>query len=60
VHVPRLRSAKLGQADAQVYGISVDTFLRTEGVSRSRETVVSAVEDFNKQVIREYGVFNED
>ena len=52
--------AKLGQADAQVYGISVDTFFALKAFHDHEKLSFPLLSDFNKQVIREYGVFNED
>ena len=52
--------AKLGQAHAQVYGISVDTFFALKAFHDHEKLSFSLLSDFNKQVIREYGVFNED
>jgi peroxiredoxin len=52
--------AKLGQANAQVYGISVDTFFALKAFHDHEKLSFPLLSDFNKQVIREYGVFNED
>jgi len=52
--------AKLGQANAQVYGISVDTFFALKAFHDQEKLSFQLLSDFNKQVIREYGVFNED
>src|SRR3977135_2188817 len=52
--------AKLGQAKAQVYGISVDTFFTLKAFHDHEKLTFPLLSDFNKQVIREYGVFNED
>jgi glutaredoxin-dependent peroxiredoxin len=52
--------AKLGQADAQVYGISVDTFFALKAFHDHEKLSFPLLSDFNKQVLREYGVFNED
>jgi glutaredoxin-dependent peroxiredoxin len=51
---------KLGQANAQVYGISVDTFFTLKAFHDHEKLSFPLLSDFNKQVIREYGVFNED
>jgi peroxiredoxin len=48
------------QADAQVYGISVDTFFALKAFQDQQALTFPLLSDFNKQVIREYGVFNED
>ena len=52
--------AKLGQANARVYGISVDTFFALKAFHDHEKLSFPLLSDFNKQVIREYGVFNED
>lgn len=52
--------ARLGQADAQVYGISVDTFFTLKAFHDHEKLSFPLLSDFNKQVIRNYGVFNED
>jgi len=52
--------AKLGQAKAQVYGISVDTFFTLKAFQDHEKLTFPLLSDFNKQVIRDYGVFNED
>jgi peroxiredoxin len=52
--------AKLAQANAQVYGISVDTFFALKAFHDHEKLSFPLLSDFNKQVIREYGVFNED
>ena len=52
--------AKLAQAHAQVYGISVDTFFTLKAFHDHEKLSFPLLSDFNKQVIREYGVFNED
>src|SRR5436190_4973579 len=52
--------AVLAGADAQVYGISVDTFFALKAFHDSQHLGFPLLSDFNKQVIREYGVFNED
>src|SRR4051794_32779195 len=54
----------LGRLDAvknaQVYGISVDTFFTLKAFHDQQKFTFPLLSDFNKQVIREYGVFNED
>jgi peroxiredoxin len=50
----------LGGANAQVYGISVDTFFALKAFHDSQSLGFPLLSDFNKQVIRDYGVFNED
>jgi peroxiredoxin len=52
--------AKLNRADAQVYGISVDTFFALKAFQTDQKLTFPLLSDFNKQVIRDYGVFNED
>jgi peroxiredoxin len=52
--------AKLNRADAQVYGISVDTFFALKAFQTDQQLTFPLLSDFNKQVIRDYGVFNED
>ena len=51
---------KLNAANAQVYGISVDTFFALKAFHDSQQFSFPLLSDFNKQVIREFGVFNED
>ena len=50
----------LGQAKAQVYGVSVDTFFTLKAFHDQQHFNFPLLSDFNKQVIRDYGVFNED
>ena len=50
----------LNRANAQVLGISVDTFFALKAFQDQQKLNFSLLSDFNKQVIREYGVFNED
>jgi peroxiredoxin len=52
--------ATLGKAEAQVYGISVDTFFTLKAFQDQQQLNFPLLSDFNKQVIRDYGVFNED
>jgi peroxiredoxin len=56
----RDRMARLNQANAQVFGISVDTFFTLKAFQADQKLAFPLLSDFNKQVIREYGVFNED
>jgi peroxiredoxin len=51
---------KLNRANAQVYGISVDTFFALKAFQTDQKLTFPLLSDFNKQVIRDYGVFNED
>jgi len=52
--------AKLNKANAQVYGISVDTFFTLKAFQDAQGYNFPLLSDFNKQAIRDYGVFNED
>ena len=52
--------ARLGDANAQVYGISVDTFFTLKAFQDQQKLNFPLLSDFNKEVIRSYGVFNED
>jgi len=52
--------ARLNHTQAQVYGISVDTFFALKAFHDHEKLSFPLLSDFNKQVIREYGVFNED
>jgi peroxiredoxin len=52
--------ARLGTAAAQVYGVSVDTFFTLKAFQDQQKLNFPLLSDFNKQVIRDYGVFNED
>jgi peroxiredoxin len=52
--------AQLNKAEAQVYGISVDTFFTLKAFKDSEKLTFPLLSDFNKQAIRAYGVFNED
>jgi peroxiredoxin len=59
----RDRMGALGQAQgakAEVLGISVDTFFALKAFQDSQRLTFPLLSDFNKQVIRDYGVFNED
>ena len=56
----RDRLSALNRADAQVYGISVDTFFTLKAFQKDQQLTFPLLSDFNKQVIRDYGVFNED
>ena len=52
----------LGQlgGKAQVLGVSVDTFFALKAFHDQQQFTFPLLSDFNKQVIRDYGVFNED
>ena len=52
--------SELNKAKAQVFGISVDTFFALKAFSDQQQFNFPLLSDFNKQVIRDYGVFNED
>ena len=54
------RMSQLNAANAQVYGISVDTFFALKAFRDSQHLSFPLLSDFNKEVIREYGVFNPD
>ena len=51
---------QLNRGNAQVYGISVDTFFALKAFHTDQKLAFPLLSDFNKQVIRDYGVFNED
>ena len=51
---------RLNKVNAQVYGISVDTFFALKAFADQQHLTFPLLSDFNKQVIRDYGVFNED
>jgi peroxiredoxin len=52
--------SQLGKANAQVLGISVDTFFTLKAFHDQQKLTFPLLSDFNKQAIRDYGVFNED
>ena len=52
--------AQLNSAKAQVLGISVDTFFALKAFQDQQHLNFALLSDFNKHVIRDYGVFNED
>jgi peroxiredoxin len=52
--------SKLNRANAQVFGISVDTFFTLKAFQTDQQLTFPLLSDFNKEVIRDYGVFNED
>ena len=51
---------RLNRANAQVLGISVDTPFALKAFHDDQKLTFPLLSDFNKQVIRDYGVFNED
>jgi peroxiredoxin len=52
--------SELGKANAQVFGISVDTFFTLKAFQDQQKLTFPLLSDFNKTAIRDYGVFNED
>jgi peroxiredoxin len=52
--------ARLEGLEAQVLGISVDSFFALKAFHDQQGFRFALLSDFNKQVIRDYGVFNED
>jgi glutaredoxin-dependent peroxiredoxin len=52
--------SQLNKVQAQVYGISVDTFFALKAFGDQQHLTFPLLSDFNKQVIRDYGVYNED
>jgi peroxiredoxin len=52
--------AKLSKAKATIYGISVDTFFTLKAFQTDQKLTFPLLSDFNKDVIRAYGAFNED
>ena len=52
--------ARLNQAHAQVYGISVDTFFALKAFGEQQYLTFPLLSDFNKQAIRDYDVVNEN
>jgi peroxiredoxin len=51
---------QLSKANAQVLGISTDTFFALKAFQDQQQLGFPLLSDFNKEVIRDYGVFNED
>jgi peroxiredoxin len=56
----RDRFSRLNDAQAQVFGISVDSFFALKAFQADQGLTFPLLSDFNKEVIRLYGVFNED
>lgn len=52
--------SRFNHANAQVLGISVDTFFALKAFHLDQRLTFPLLCDFNKRVIRDYGVFNED
>ena len=50
----------LNARSAKVLGISVDTFFALKGWADAQKLNFPLLSDFNKEVIRQYGVFHED
>src|SRR5580704_15384259 len=51
---------QFNRTSAQVFGVSVDTFFALKAFQDQQHLTFPLLSDFNKQVIRDYGVFNED
>ncbi len=51
---------RLNLARAQVFGISVDTFFALKAFQTDQRLTFPLLSDFNKLVIRDYGVYNDD
>ena len=52
--------AELGAARAQVFGVSTDTFFALKAWSDQQRFGFPLLSDYNKEVIRSYGVVNPD
>ncbi len=52
--------ARMNRANARVFGISVDTFFALKAFQKDQGLTFPLLSDFNKEVIRDYVVFNED
>jgi peroxiredoxin len=52
--------ARFNETRAQVYGVSTDTFFTLKAFRDQQTFGFPLLCDFNKQVIRAYGVYNED
>jgi peroxiredoxin len=52
--------ASLGRAHAQVFGISTDTFFALKAWGDQQRLGFPLLSDYNKDVIRQYGVVNPD
>ena len=50
--------AQLGKAQAQVFGVSVDTFFTLKAFQDQQKLTFPLLSDFNKTAIRDYGCFN--
>jgi peroxiredoxin len=51
---------ELNKAHAQVLGISTDTFFALKAFQDQQRLNFQLLSDYNKEVIRDYGTFNED
>src|SRR5688572_7794606 len=52
--------AELGKVNAQVYGVSTDTFFALKAWGDQQKLGFPLLSDYNKDVIRKYGVVNPD
>jgi peroxiredoxin len=52
--------ATLGAAKAQVFGVSTDTFFALKAWADQQQLGFPLLSDYNKEVIRQYGVVNPD
>ena len=52
--------AELNRVSANVIGISTDTFFALKAFQDQQQLGFPLLSDYNKEVIRDYGVFNED
>lgn len=53
-------ASELNQVNAQVLGVSVDTFFALKAWADAQRLGFPLLSDFNKEVIRQYGVVNPD
>jgi peroxiredoxin len=53
-------ASELGKSNARVLGVSVDTFFALKAWADSQKLEFPLLSDFNKSVIRHYGVVNPD
>jgi peroxiredoxin len=51
---------ELTKVSARILGVSVDTFFALKAWADAQKLPFPLLSDFNKDVIRQYGVFNED
>ena len=52
--------SELTKLSAQILGVSVDSFFALKAWADAEKLNFPLLSDFNKEVIRQYGVFNED